>query len=273
MSLKRRPSHNAVLNYRRCTCEILCVNANGMSIRRARNKSTQQGELKQAEKMLHLALRIAQQTQNADGITYVYDLLANVALENGELEKSEKLFVTVMQRLLSTGAPQDDNRVLHMSLKLAEIYTAQKLDGGDKDEDTLLLMSLAAEGHSKLVANQGKHQEARILMQKALDCSQESGGDSEERLAALMSDLGALCTMCGDDEAALKHLHQAVLIGRKTDTDNLPAFLVNLGLLSLSKGLKSDAQSACKEAWDLSRARKNQQYESEAMFCLNEIKK
>lgn len=49
----------------------------------------QHDEFKAAEQMLHVALRLAQQTQNADGITYVYDLLANVAFAQGELDKAE----------------------------------------------------------------------------------------------------------------------------------------------------------------------------------------
>lgn len=81
--------------------------------------------MKKAERMLHIALRLAQQKQSEDGITYIYDLLANIALENGEFIKSEKLFVNVMQRLLGSGVPPDDNRVIHMSLKLAEIYVHQ----------------------------------------------------------------------------------------------------------------------------------------------------
>jgi tetratricopeptide repeat protein 19 len=81
--------------------------------------------LKKAEKMLHIALRLAQQQQDADGITYVYDLLANLALEKGEFNKSEKLFVSVMQRLLGSGVAQDDSKIIHISLKLAEIYALQ----------------------------------------------------------------------------------------------------------------------------------------------------
>lgn len=49
----------------------------------------QHDEFKGAEQMLHVALRLAQQTHNADGVTYVYDLLANVAFAQGELDKAE----------------------------------------------------------------------------------------------------------------------------------------------------------------------------------------
>lgn len=110
----------------------------------------QRGEHQKAEQMLHLALRMAQDLQNQEGITYVYDILANLAMERGEFKKAEKLFVTVMQRLLGDGSAQDDIKVsfhskrislhslctsqlielfqmLHISLKIAEI----KFHSGD----------------------------------------------------------------------------------------------------------------------------------------------
>jgi tetratricopeptide repeat protein 19 len=71
--------------------------------------------------MLHLALRIAQTEQNEDGITYIYDVMANLAFEIGQYDKAQKLFKAVMQRILSKGAPQDDLRIVSMSLKLAKI--------------------------------------------------------------------------------------------------------------------------------------------------------
>jgi len=76
--------------------------------------------------MLHIALKLAQEQQNYDGVTYIYDLLANLAYERGEYEKAEKLFVSVMQRLLSMDVSKTDNKMIHMSLKLANIYKIQK---------------------------------------------------------------------------------------------------------------------------------------------------
>ena len=82
----------------------------------------QKEEYKKAEQMLHVALKIAQEQQSYDGITYIYDILANLALEQKEYKKAENLFVNVMQRLVSQGVPQTDNRIIHMSLKVADIY-------------------------------------------------------------------------------------------------------------------------------------------------------
>lgn len=74
--------------------------------------------------MLHVALRQAQQLQNYDGITYVYDVMANLAFEIGDIKKAQKLFKSVMQRLISTGTPENDIKIIHMSLKMAKLYEA-----------------------------------------------------------------------------------------------------------------------------------------------------
>lgn len=72
---------------------------------------TQREQFEKAEQMLHLALRIAQQQQNKQGILYCFDLMANVAFDNFELEKAEKLFVSVLQILLSEGMKDDNLKV------------------------------------------------------------------------------------------------------------------------------------------------------------------
>lgn len=71
----------------------------------------QRGEHHKAEQMLHLALRMAQDMQNKDAVTFVFDVMANLAMEQGEFKKAEKLFVSVMQRLLADGFAQDDIKV------------------------------------------------------------------------------------------------------------------------------------------------------------------
>nr|CAD7602673.1 unnamed protein product [Timema genevievae] len=82
----------------------------------------QKEEFKKAEQMLHLALKLAQQQQNDQAVTYIHDLMANLAYDTEDLSKAETLFVNVLQRLIASGAQQDDNRVLHISYKMADIY-------------------------------------------------------------------------------------------------------------------------------------------------------
>jgi hypothetical protein len=102
--------------------------------------------------MLHLALRLAQERMSAEGITYTYDLMANLAMERGEFAKAEKLFVMVMQRLMSSGVPETDNRIIHMSIKLANIFADQFFDGKDPKKATEFLeKSQNGYGYKKLL--------------------------------------------------------------------------------------------------------------------------
>lgn len=78
----------------------------------------QRDELAKAEQMLHVALRMAQQKQNTLGVTYIHDIMANLALDQGQLDKAEKLFVSVMQQLLQQGTSQDDLKVFLCYIKL-----------------------------------------------------------------------------------------------------------------------------------------------------------
>lgn len=65
-------------------------------------------------------IRLAQQQQNEQGILYCYDLMANLAYDTYDLNKAEKLFVSVLQILLGNGTPQND-------LKVSIIISMQKI--------------------------------------------------------------------------------------------------------------------------------------------------
>ncbi|KAG8238488.1 hypothetical protein J437_LFUL004951 [Ladona fulva] len=208
----------------------------------------QKGELNKAEQMLHLALKIAQEKQSQDGITYVYDLLANLAVEKGDLAKAEKLFVTVMQRLMASGAKQDDNRIIHCSLKLAQMHSEIGKDkGGDPqkaeegfgfcldglrnkvkpgrpeadDEDTVLLLALTEEAYARYLLQQRRLTESQTYLESALKHLEhgisltQRGPDEEFRTALLLNDLGSVCSLRGDQEGAIQYLDKAIETGER----------------------------------------------------------
>lgn len=73
----------------------------------------QRQQYDKAEQMLHLALRMAQDLKNRDGITYVYDVMANLAMEREQYKKAEKLFADILRRLLSDGISEVSPKVKH----------------------------------------------------------------------------------------------------------------------------------------------------------------
>ncbi|KAI8124867.1 mitochondrial, Tetratricopeptide repeat protein 19 like protein [Lucilia cuprina] len=85
----------------------------------------QREQYDKAEQMLHLALRMSQDLQSKDGITYVYDIMANLAMEREQYKKAERLFAEVMRRLLGDGLSEENTKILHISSKLAHIAQLQ----------------------------------------------------------------------------------------------------------------------------------------------------
>lgn len=86
----------------------------------------QREQYDKAEQILHVALKMAQDLQDEDGITYVYDVLANLAFQTRQFGKAKKLFTSVLQRLIANGEPEDSNKVVDISLKIAKIFEETK---------------------------------------------------------------------------------------------------------------------------------------------------
>ena len=80
--------------------------------------------------MFHIALRMATDLGQEQAKTHIYCLLANSAMEQGMVGQAERLFTTVLQRILAEGTKQDSNAVVEISLKLANIF----LQNGDVEK-------------------------------------------------------------------------------------------------------------------------------------------
>ncbi|XP_049830549.1 tetratricopeptide repeat protein 19 homolog, mitochondrial [Schistocerca gregaria] len=252
----------------------------------------QKDEMKKAEQMLHIALKLAQEQQNEDGIVYVLDLMANLAYDMNEHDKAHKLFVSVMQHLFRKGVQQDDNKIIHISLKLADNYHKQgekrkaeegfkfclenlenKLNSGVKDEDTLLLLAMTLDWYAQFVFKSGRYKDAQNLMKRAYDLSVSINGETSEQVVVLLNDLGTVSCLQGDLDAALKYLKQATAIGEKfPDMLELGSIYINLGFVYLKKQMFDEAKRACVYAREQGRRLKNKEVEDVAELCLQKIK-
>ena len=56
--------------------------------------------------MLHIALKQAQDIGHEEAVTHIFVLMANLAKDRELFGQAERLFTTVLQRLLSAGEPQ-----------------------------------------------------------------------------------------------------------------------------------------------------------------------
>ena len=75
----------------------------------------------------------------------------------------------------------------------------------------------------------------------------------------------------GEDAKAVDYFKKAVALGRKTDSEDLATFMVNLGMAKIKLGLKSEANRICNEAKRLAKSSKMEDVVLEADECLKLI--
>ncbi|GAB0100839.1 Tetratricopeptide repeat protein 19 homolog, mitochondrial [Sergentomyia squamirostris] len=256
----------------------------------------QRGELNKAEQMLHLALRMAQDLQSKDGITYIYDVMANLAIEKGEFEKAEKLFVNVMQRLFGDGLKETHIKMLHISSKIAHMaglqgnyekakqgfeWTLQKLEEKlklkeieEEIEDVRELWAMTKNWYGQTLMELERVKEAKECFLAALEVLTEIYGKAHKEALMLLNNLGFVCIRLGEISAAEDYLQQALTLAKEIpDLAEIHVFRANLGLVYLHQGLLQKATEFCTLSWRLSKKTKNDDALDQANYCLEEIRK
>ncbi|KAF5298431.1 hypothetical protein FQR65_LT01209 [Abscondita terminalis] len=251
--------------------------------------ATNREQYDKAEQLLHLALRLAQQQQNEQGITYCYDLMANLAFNRFELDKSEKLFISVCQRLLGAGLPQDDLKVIHISLKLARICHLkgedEKADIGynwclDKIQekknanvDSKMLYGIINDWYAQFLLDKNNVTGSLKHLQEAYNVCSITNGAVREQSMLLLNDLGITHWRAGNMDSATNCLKEAVSIGNSLDDKtHVGVINANLGLIYLQKGIIKEAEKFCKNALKLGNRHENEESISQANYCFEQIK-
>lgn len=251
----------------------------------------QKEEYDKAEQMLHLALRMAQDLQSKDGITYVYDLMANLALEREQFKKAEKLFVDVMKRLFADGFKEDDIKVLHISSKVAHIaqlegqidkalqgfnWTLLKLEEKLKqlptDEEIRELWGLTKNWYGQTLMENQNYLEAKKHLLEAFAVFTEIHGKFNSEALTMLNNLSVACTYLDDITGARKFLDEALEIAKELpDAAETGMLKANLGLLYLKQGLLQQAKDACTFAWRFGKKMNHKDIVDQADNCLKLI--
>ncbi|KAK4880229.1 hypothetical protein RN001_008375 [Aquatica leii] len=251
--------------------------------------ATNREQFDKAEQLLHIALRLAQQQLNEQGITYCYDLMANLAFNRLELDKSEKLFVSVVQRLLSNGVQQDDLKVIHISLKLARICHLkgedEKADLGynwclekiqkikNTDINSKMLYGIIHDWYAQFLLDKNDVGRSLNHLKEAYDVCSETEGAVTEQSMLLLNDLGITHWRVGNMDTAIDCLKQAVAIGNDLeDKTHVGVVNANLGLIYLQKGIIEQAEKYCKLGLQLGNHHENAESISQANYCFEQIK-
>ncbi|XP_059615069.1 tetratricopeptide repeat protein 19 homolog, mitochondrial [Phlebotomus argentipes] len=258
--------------------------------------SIQRGEYNKAEQMLHLALRMAQELQHKDGITYIYDVMANLALEKGDFEKAEKLFVNVMQRLFGEGFKESHIKMLHISSKIAHMaglqgnfekakqgfeWTLQKLEEKlkireieEELKDVRELWGMTKNWYGQTLLELNKVEEAKQCFLAAWEVFNEFHDQLNEDALMLLNNLGVVCMRLGETSAAEDYLRKAITVSKEIpDFVEVNVFRANLGLVYLQQGLLQRATDICSLSWRLSKKAENDRALEQAEYCLDQIKK
>lgn len=252
----------------------------------------QKQEFPKAEQMLHIALRQAQTLQHYDGITYIYDVMANLAYDLNDFEKAETLFKFVLSRLLAKKVPEDDLSIIHISLKIADIYEKRgdikKAETGYKfclehlqkhlandseNEDVLQLLGLNLEKYATMLFTTSQYTNALNYFTQAYDISVKINGEANEQSVILLNDLGSVSHMLQKYDQAIEYLSKAAELGKRLpDMVDLGSIYVNLGNALIAKGLYKEAEKRCSEGERIAKARDDKDSVNEAKKCLKQIK-
>uniref|UniRef100_A0A1B0GGU5 Putative tetratricopeptide repeat protein 19 n=1 Tax=Lutzomyia longipalpis TaxID=7200 RepID=A0A1B0GGU5_LUTLO len=255
----------------------------------------QRGEHNKAEQMLHVALRMAQELQSKDGITYIYDVMANLALERGDFEKAEKLFVNVMQRLFGDGFQENHIKMLHISSKIAHMaglqgnlekarqgfdWTLQKLEeklrvpNVEEDlRDLRELWGMTKNWYGQTLLELNRLTEAKQCFQAAWEVYSELHDKVTEESLMLLNSLGVVCMRLGEVSIAEEHLQKAIELSKEIpDFVEANVFRANLGLVYLQQGLLKKATEICSLSWRLSKKAENETSLEQANYCLEQIR-
>ncbi|KAL6422356.1 hypothetical protein ACFW04_010598 [Cataglyphis niger] len=253
----------------------------------------QKGEFAKAEQMLHLALRQAQTIQHYDAITYIYDVMANLAFDTGDYRKAENLFVSVLQRLISNGVLENDMRVIHISLKMAKVFEHLKeikkaeqgykfcienlkshIEKDPENEDAVLLQGMTFDWYAQMLLTQSRNTEAFNYFLQAYNICKMINGEEHEQTIVLLNDLGTVSYIQGEYDEAVRYLSAATKIGRNSpDMVDLGLIYVNLGNVFLKKNLYAEAKKSCQQGRTIAKNRNDNDSLLKADECLKEVKR
>lgn len=248
-------------------------------------------EYQKAEQQFHIALNMAQTVKHQLAETYIFDLMGNLAYESNQLEKAEKIFVNVMQRLMQfEKAAEDDPRLLHISTKIAHIsylkndfekallgfgYVLEKIEKRDymKDENLLELWGLAKNFLGQVLISTRDFEKARLALLDAQKTFIRFKEEVSEDGMILLNNLSVCHAELKEFDKAEKYLQQAIEIAKELKLEDVSPYQINLGMLYFKQKLIEKAQASCKAAWLLAIKYDNKEAIGGAERCLDQVKK
>ena len=222
--------------------------------------------------------------------TYIFDLMGNLAYESNQLEKAEKLFISVMQRLMQfEKAAEDDPRLLHISTKIAHIaylkndfekallgfgFVLEKIEMRDylNDENLFELWGLTKNFLGQVLISTKEFEKAKLALLDAQKIFVKFKAEASEDGMILLNNLSVCHAELKEFEKAEQYLKQAIEIAKQLKLEDISPYKINLGMLYIKQKLIEKAQEACKAGWLLAIKHNNKEAIGGAEKCLDQVK-
>ncbi|XP_003245757.1 tetratricopeptide repeat protein 19 homolog, mitochondrial-like [Acyrthosiphon pisum] len=243
------------------------------------------------EQTLHEALEIANDLNNVNGITHVYDVLANGAFMNKEYEKAKDLFTKVVIRLIDQGYPKDDLNILHFNLQITKIYEIQekyknsedgyiyclqhlekKLKIHPENKNILDLYANTLNVYGRFLKKQKEIKLAKVSFKKAYIISVKLNGKISENNVILLNVLGTLYFAEGNLNKAILYFTKAIDIGQHLPKmQSFAVVHINIAHTYLRLGMLEKAEENCEKALKNAKIHSYFRAKKEAEICLAKI--
>ncbi|XP_045201093.2 tetratricopeptide repeat protein 19, mitochondrial-like [Mercenaria mercenaria] len=275
----------------------------------------QNGNIAEASKAFHEALTRSTDFLNDKKITkddhlnhrvFIYDQIANLSMEMGDLKTAELVFKDTMKLALSLGMSENDNAMIEMSLKLATIYlysgrtdlavqglkhciTEQETKLGEKpaagsdnkpadtakikeeEDNTKVLLGKALKHLANYHLQQRDFKAAESLMLKSLEISRSTLGSNDDNTFVIMNDIATCQIMLQEYEKAESLLNEGIKLSGKAQSLMQSAFLSNLGALYIRTKRFSEAQTACERGLKVAERGNDDYLKAPCKACLERL--
>ena len=254
-----------------------------------------------ANKIFHEALDLSRTFMQEGKITpekhrshsaFLFAEMGNNSLAIGNDKAAEVLFKEGIAVSIEAGMKPNDNAIIEMSLKLADIYgrilqddlalsgyrfciqeQRRKVEEENiTDEDTKALLGMCYQGYGRYLSNKQRFAEAIKAFKRALDISNELNGEGSDHPLTIIGDIGNMMILMEDYEEAETYFLDGIKLGKKLDSEMLSALYSNLGALYLRMSKIKEAENACNTAFSLGKKRDDMLFMAMAENCLERIK-
>ncbi|KAK6978870.1 tetratricopeptide repeat protein 19 mitochondrial [Biomphalaria glabrata] len=271
-------------------------------------------DLKKADDLYHECLKLASQLVESKSITeekfltartLMYDGLADIAMQTGNLETAELLYKDTMKGCLQHGMALTHNTIVEISLKLASIYaiigkkteaeagymfciqtqtpklkervkqwqdkktpTVLHPEMDETEKDTAALLGMALGSYGRFLLYEKRYQEALGMFEKALMYAKHVLGYNSDQYIVVLNDLATLYIVTNHYQEAENLLLEGINLSSKYKLKEGAALYSNLGAIHIRNRNIEDAIKSCQAGLEYAKKFDHKTAYSMAESCL-----